>query len=988
MPENILQLRVFLSSPGDVNDERKAVLEVLERIPNRPSFREKVTFRVIAWDKPGADTPMLATMSPQEAIDAGLPRPSECDIVITIFYSRMGTPFTMHNTAYLSGTHYELLDALNCDHPPQTLIYHRNEVPNIHPDDDDAHLQYRTLKKFLKGETFFDPATGAIRRGINAYTSPAHFREIIENHIETIVLKLLDKHAKSPIPQKAPLPPVDDVSAGTSIEFKTEIWDGSPFPGLRPFTPADEDIFFGRERETDAVIKRLTEHRFVAVVGASGGGKSSLVGAGLIPRLRANAISTDKTGSKDWALVQFTPGADKHPFEAFINAIFGAFPHLRPSALTRHEQIQTFITSMMQSPKPLDYIIADALETLPAWAEILFFIDQFEELFTLAHPDTVDPFVQMVDYLTKHPRTRVVITMRADFYHRAVEHHRLAELLQDGSYPLSAPAQGALYRMITRPAERANLIFEDTLPEQLLTDTGVDAGALALLAYALDELYKIASERGDNHIRYADYEALGGVSGAIGERAEAIFLALPFADDQKTHLLGRVFKELVEVDERGTATRQRAPLGRFDEAEHALIRAFADARLLVMGEGDDKDAVEVAHEALFRSWTRLKNWIAEAQEDLILLRQVRNAAHDWEKRDHPDYLRWNHERLQLVYAMIDRQNPTLSEVEQDFIEPESARLLRELDDIRTPHRRRYDIGERLARIGDPRPHIGVLPNGIPDIKWCFVEKGGTIEIKSDGGNIKSGGGNIFGNLFGRRDKKVETETHTFYIKPFYVAKYLTTHAQYQAFVEAEDGYNNPEWWKLFPEEYRPQELLSALNGNPNAPRDSISWYQSVAFAFWLDHHYRQNGLFESVLGLNPADWKISLPPEWYWQFMAQNGDEARDYPWGAWDDYPRANTTEASISDKSTSVGMYPHGIAACGAYDVAGNLWEWCLNDYSNISVLNGYSNGQSKVLRGGSFLNGRVYSRAVSRIDLNPFNVNFNFGCRIVVLPIVSEL
>jgi hypothetical protein len=81
-------LRVFLSSPGDVNDERKAVLEVLDRLPYRPAYRERVQFRVIAWDKPGADTPMLATMSPQEAIEAGLPRPSECDIVVVIFWSR------------------------------------------------------------------------------------------------------------------------------------------------------------------------------------------------------------------------------------------------------------------------------------------------------------------------------------------------------------------------------------------------------------------------------------------------------------------------------------------------------------------------------------------------------------------------------------------------------------------------------------------------------------------------------------------------------------------------------------------------------------------------------------------------------------------------------------------------------------------------------------------------------------------------------------
>src|SRR5262245_16190984 len=112
MPTSVPFYRVFLSSPGDVNEERRIVLEVLDRLPNRPAFREQVGFRVVAWDKPGADTPMLATMTPQAAIDAGLPKPSECDIVIVIFWSRMGTPFTFNGVDYLSGTHYELLDAL------------------------------------------------------------------------------------------------------------------------------------------------------------------------------------------------------------------------------------------------------------------------------------------------------------------------------------------------------------------------------------------------------------------------------------------------------------------------------------------------------------------------------------------------------------------------------------------------------------------------------------------------------------------------------------------------------------------------------------------------------------------------------------------------------------------------------------------------------------------------------------------------------------
>jgi len=288
-------------------------------------------------------------------------------------------------------------------------------------------------------------------------------------------------------------------------------------------------------------------------------------------------------------------------------------------------------------------------------------------------------------------------------------------------------------------------------------------------------------------------------------------------------------------------------------------------------------------------------------------------------------------------------------------DPEATNLLRELDDIQTPHSRRLEIGQRLAQIGDPRTGIGVLPNGIPDISWCFVQKGGNITI----------------------------ENTNFIIKPFYVAKYLTTNTHYGAFVNAKDGYNNPEWWKLFPKDHRPQELDEPRNSAPNAPRDTISWYQSMAFAQWLDHQYRQNGLFQAVLNLNPADWKISLPPEWYWQFMAQNGDPKREFAWGAWDNQPRANTTEAGINDQSTAVGMYPHGVADCGAFDVTGNLWEWCLNEYQDIQVLNGYSNNRTKVLRGGSFFNFQDIARAVIRLYDLPHSDDYYGGCRVVLVP-----
>lgn len=962
MPEHIPFFRVFLSSPGDVNDERKAVLEVLKRLPNRPAFREKVGFRVVAWDQPGADTPMLATMSPQAAIDAGLPKPSECDIVVCILWSRMGTPFVMGGTDYLSGTHYELLDALNSKRP-ETLIYRRSEKKLFDASDTAGQEQYNRVQAFFDSDLFYDPATRQIRRGVNTYGSPADFREKFETHLEELVIRLLRRSESHPAPARIepqPLPP-----AVLTIESRR--WEGSPFPGLRSFMPADAPIFFGRERETDALVKRVAESRFVAVVGASGSGKSSLVGAGLLPRLEANAISSETTGSKDWFVVQFTPGQSDHPFAALFDGILKTFEALRPSPFETRRIKNQFVQDMLADPLTACDTLMAALKTVkaPAWAEVLLFIDQFEELFTLAKPESIAPFARMLAALAAQPRVRVVVTMRHDFVHRAIEIPELAELLNLGALHLSAPTAGALAQMLKRPAELAALEFDDGLPEQILSDMGSDAGALALMAYTLDELYKIAETRHDRRLTFVDYEALGGVQGAIGKRAEQTFTRL--AIDDKETLLGRVFRELVEVDERGTATRQRAPQGRFGEQELVLVQAFTAARLLVM----DETEVEVAHEALFRSWERLKDWIAEAQEDLILLRQVRNAAHDWQtKREREpgkdfDYLRWPAERLTLVYAMQMRLNPELNEVEQDFIEPEQERLLRELEMLpktAASHERRRDIGDRLAVIGDMRPGVGVKES-IPDIFWL------PVEVSPDPVTIKTD----------------EVEIGPIVISPLFIAQYQITYAQFQTFLDADDGFADTRWWDGMPDEYKRQEMAQQRTKISNAPRDSVSWYQCVAFARWLNHRLRgferQHPAGQLLRVGDNAE--IRLPTEWEWQWAAQGGTEARAYPWGEWQE-GYANTSEAGLS-RTMAVGMYPHGRAECGALDVAGNLFEWCLNDYSKPEIINGYSNGEIKVLRGGSFVDNQPDAAASYRDHSNlPGNRHNDSGLRLAVCPI----
>jgi len=718
MPTSIPYIKVFLSSPGDVAPERKVVLDTIDRFPNRPAFRDKVAFRVVAWDKIGADTPMIANMTPQHAINARLPLPSDCDIVITIFWTRMGTPFVDDDgVEYMSGTHWELMDALKS---PDTIpvIYQRLEEPQFKIDEHDKRDQYERLRDFFSSEMFYKD--GLIKSGINVYQDLDDFRVKFETHFEELVLQTLERFSEEPEE-----PPVEFSNDEHVHVVETVEWPAgkSPFPGLRAFTKEDEPIFFGRERETDRLVNHVARNRFVGVIGASGSGKSSLVWAGLLPQLEANAINNEDTGSKDWIIATLTPGADETPIHALIQALLDSLPSLqneeRESLIAKLESEQensdsstSEITDTLLNIKPASILelVDKALASEKDWVELLIFVDQFEELFTIADTKYAIPFAGIITALATHNRVRIVVTMRADFYQRAVEHNDLAELLRTGSFPLSTPKREALEKMILRPAEYAGLTLEDGLVERILDDTGDEPGNLALMAYALDELYYEGKE--DTILTIDEYERVGGVQGAIGRRAETSFNAMP---QEVQDTIKIVFRELVEVDERGTATRQRIPISSFVGNPNALklIHSLTKARLLVTSYDKTlkKEIVEVAHEALLRSWPRLAGWIENTQEDLRLLRQVRNAAHEWDRHGRPSAFLWQHERLAPVYKMQKNLGVQFNLVEKEFIRPEAERRFEEFkthrgssrrdlgEDLRERMRRQMFIIDRLLEIG-------------------------------------------------------------------------------------------------------------------------------------------------------------------------------------------------------------------------------------------------------------------------------------------------
>jgi formylglycine-generating enzyme required for sulfatase activity len=697
-------------------------------------------------------------------------------------------------------------------------------------------------------------------------------------------------------------------------------WDGSPFPGLRPFTPHDAAIFFGRTLETAALLDRLRQEHFVAVIGASGSGKSSLVAAGVLPRLQ------EMSNRAPWQWVRCTPGGlGDDPFVALA-------ARLEPG-LERHDLNERAIADKLRASGDLatlaDLFLVGSSEAAP----LLLFIDQFEELFTLCQPEFQHRFIAMLVRAVQSPRLRMVLTLRADFYHRCVEHSRLAALLRTGSFPLAAPDMPARLSMITGPAAVAGLTFEEGLAGRILRDTGSEPGALALMAFALAELYTTCQPR--TTLTHAAYDGFGGVQGAIAQRAETAYAGLEVVAQQA---LGEVFKHLVEVDpERGIPTRKRARLAHFADAPAAqqLIEGFAAARLLVCDDPDDSDAVvEVAHEALLTHWSRLHDWITDRFDDLRLLRHLRLEAAEWDRRGRMAAHLWRYERLPQVTEMLERLQPVvLSDTERDFIRPEVEQLLAEIADPATTHQRRAVIGDRLAEIGDPRPGVGLNRDGLPAFDWVPVP-GGTIALEGVAG--------------------------TFQVQPFAISKYPVTRAQYRSFHQAADGYENADWWQRLP---LGPESGHQYDQQDNHPAESVSWYEAIAFCRWLS----------SRLG-----YEVRLPTEWEWQQAATGSHAENEFPWGADWSSAHANTRESGLS-RTVAVGLHPQGASPLGVLDMCGNVWEWCLNEY-DVPQRVTYSGFARQVVRGSSWNDTEYCARARFRNYLNPAYRYFGVGLRVV--------
>ncbi|MFN2234000.1 MAG: protein kinase domain-containing protein [Anaerolineales bacterium] len=474
--------------------------------------------------------------------------------------------------------------------------------------------------------------------------------------------------------------------AASSISTISLPEPNNPYLGLRPFQAVDQRYFFGRENLVETLIKRLNLQnkefggRFLAIVGPSGSGKSSLVRAGLIPALWRGELP----GSNRWFVVDMLPGT--HPLDELEIALLQVAANQAPNL---REQLNRDIRGLHR--------IAQLI--LPKDdSEMVVIIDQFEEVFTLVEDEAERRhFLDLVYTAVTDPRSRVrvVITLRADFYDRPLHYPDFGELLRsqmETVLPLSAEQ---LERAIRRPAEQVGVTFEQGLVANIIDDVLYQPGALPLLQYALTELF---DQRQGRILTKEAYKKIGGTVGALATRADEIFDDLTPAGQALTRQL---FLRLVTLGEGVEDTRRRVPYAELidlvnqnqvnltDAVEDStsgvndptsidlmedVIEIFTGYRLLSMDHdpGTRIPTVELAHEAILREWDLLRQWIEESREDIREQRNLARATMEWQaaKRDPSFLLRGS--RLDLTKIWVEGTDLALTPNECEFLDASLA----------------------------------------------------------------------------------------------------------------------------------------------------------------------------------------------------------------------------------------------------------------------------------------------------------------------------
>jgi hypothetical protein len=671
-------VRIFISSPGDVELERQVARRVISQL--QAEFGDYPVIEPYFWEY----EPMRLTRDYQGQI----PRASSFDVVVCILWSRLGTPLGQHylrsdGTPYASGTEFEFEDAANSVKirgVPDLLVYRNKSDPIIKPRPKEE--RERQLAQFDALESFLEQWTRdgeTLKGALTGYSDVAQFEELLGEHLRKLIRARL---------------PDSRIANQRAVTWTS----GSPFRGLQPFELEHAPIFRGRTRAIQDVIALLRGQHvarqswvpdaankppptFVLISAMSGIGKSSVVRAGILPLLTVPGVIE---GVGVWRRAVMKPSAASGGLLGALADALSAADAL-PELLTDGTTKSMLADMLRSNPAAVDIIVkgglsqaaarlrADEEAELRRWesefalqgrsadaercrsqreilrqreAVLALFVDQFEEIFMLAdqasHAER-NAFLVALDALARSGRVFTTASVRSDFFARTSELPIVAALIREGAlYQLEPPTPSELAQIIREPAREAGLSFEEDretgerLDDVLLSATRGDPAALPLLEFALDRLYE--ERDADGRLTFRAYRAMDQVEGALAQTAEAQFSALSVAAAASFERLFSALVNLNEVRSEERPVRRRASLAEL--RVHAGVAEFIDrfvaAPLLV----SDQDAagtgsVAVVHEALFSHWNRLAAWIEENRDRLRVRGRVEPAAGRWEAEGRP-----------------------------------------------------------------------------------------------------------------------------------------------------------------------------------------------------------------------------------------------------------------------------------------------------------------------------------------------------------------
>lgn len=689
-----------------------------------------------------------------------------------------------------------------------------------------------------------------------------------------------------------------------------------PYRGLLYFREEDATFFFGRAEAITQLVRAVEQHSLVAVVGASGSGKSSVVRAGLVPELR-------KSRDCVWEVATIVP--TDRPVQALAAALM---PLLESdmSEIDRLTEMTKLANALLESTVKLRDVVDRALLKQPGTDRLLLIVDQWEELFTLCDDDRARRcFIDNVLDATATTKLSVVLTLRGDFFGRAITAYRpLSDRVQGAQVNIGPMNREELRLAIEKPARQVGLTFEAGLVDLMLEQAGDEPGHLPLLEFVLRQLW---DHRRGGELHHDAYKAIGQLEGAIAKKAESLYMKASKEDRLR---IQQIFLRLVRPGEGEADTRRRATVAELGEGLQPVVKTLADERLLVTSQltGSGEETVEVSHEALIRHWGQLKGWVDGARQFLAWQQRLGVAIKEWERSHRSADLLLRGLPLTEAGEWLKKKPDAFSLAERQFVIASQngkikARVLAAMVSILVlPAMVSILV---LLLIGG----LGKAGVTVP-YAWSIVQaRLHLVEIREPDMVVITGEDFRMDDVegYGGEDEK---PVRTVRITPFRLGQHEVTFEIYDQFVQLTAG---------------PRSSGDENWGRGRRPVINVSWEDAKAYAAWLSQATGKS---------------YRLPTEAEWEYAARS--LGKEETWAG-------TSLESELADyavysknsgnKTAEVGSKkPNGL---GLYDMSGNVWEWvedCWHDNYNGAPPDGavWLEAQGgdctrRMIRGGSW-------------------------------------